>query len=115
MNSTRLSLLLLALLFAGSVSSETAAPATVPRGAFRGWNVVVVTLDATDPRRIGAYGGNPRTMPFFDSLAKKGLLAEHAYTLTGSTAPAHATLLSGTLPAQHAVRYNGLPLSHSVF
>src|SRR2546430_465793 len=94
---------------------EKLSPATVPRGALRGWNVVLVTLDATDSSRIGAYGGSARTMPFFDSLARKGLLADRAYTITGSTSPAHATILSGTLPDQHAVRYNGLPLSHSVF
>jgi hypothetical protein len=54
-------------------------------------------------------------MPFFDSLARKGLLVMHAYTLTGSTSPAHATLLSGTRPEKHGVVYNGVPLAKDVF
>ncbi|MGH9421832.1 MAG: sulfatase-like hydrolase/transferase, partial [Thermoanaerobaculia bacterium] len=83
--------------------------------SLHGWNVVLITLDATSAARIGAYGGSPATMPFFDSLAQHGLLVMHAYTVTGSTSPAHATLLSGVLPEKHKVFYNGLPLAPHVF
>ncbi|MEA2235619.1 MAG: arylsulfatase [Thermoanaerobaculia bacterium] len=54
-------------------------------------------------------------MPYFDSLARKGLLVMHAYTITGSTSPAHATLLSGLVPPKHGVLYNGVPLAPGVF
>lgn len=81
----------------------------------RGYNVVLITLDATNAARIGAYGGSPRTMPFFDALARRGLLATHAYTITGSTSPAHATLLSGMRPEKTGVVYNGVPLAADAF
>jgi hypothetical protein len=83
--------------------------------SLHGWNVVLITLDATNAARIGVYGGSPATMPFFDSLAQHGLLVMHAYTITGSTSPAHATLLSGVLPETHKVFYNGVPLAPRVF
>ena len=101
------------LLLATPAMSAAAPP--VPRGVLRGWNIVLITLDATDPARIGAYGGSPRTMPYFDELARNGLLVMNAYTLTGSTAPAHATLFSGLSAAEHGVRSNGLPLAGGVF
>jgi arylsulfatase A-like enzyme len=104
---------LVALLSLGTATSS--APAAPRLGSFRGWNVVLITLDATNPARIGAYGGSPRTMPFFDSLARNGLLAMHAYTITGSTSPAHATLLSGVRPEKHRIVSNGFPLAKEVF
>jgi hypothetical protein len=109
---------LVALIAPFDVASSPASRTieSTPRlGSLQGWNVVLITLDATNPARIGAYGGSPRTMPFFDSLARKGRLFMHAYTPTGSTSPAHATLLSGALPERHRVVYNGVPLAPDVF
>lgn len=121
MSLPRRRLALSALVFLAVIGpfEATSAPVSIqpaPRlGSLQGWNVVLITLDATNPARIGAYGGSPRTMPFFDSLAKKGRLFMHAYTPTGSTSPAHATLLSGELPERHKVSYNGVPLAPDVF
>jgi Sulfatase len=95
--------------------STVSTPATPAMGSLQGWNVVLITLDAMNAARIGAYGGSQRAMPFFDSLARKGLLVMHAYTITGSTSPAHATLLSGLQPRKHGVLYNGVPLAPGVF
>lgn len=106
---------LLIVFAAGSSFLSASEPPPIALGALRGWNVVLITLDATAAQRIGAYGGSPATMPFFDSLAQKGLLVMHAYTITGSTSPSHATLLSGLLPDKHGVLHNGLPLSGNVF
>jgi arylsulfatase A-like enzyme len=99
----------------GSASRAPAPVATPRRGVLSGWNIVLITLDATDPARIGAYGGERSTMPFFDKLAQDGLLVMNAYTPTGSTSPAHATMLSGLTPDRHGVRYNGLKLSDDAF
>lgn len=85
----------------------TAAASTVPAAALKGWNVVLITLDTTNPARLATYGGDPRVMPFLDALAAKGLVVENAYATTGSTAPSHATMLSGALPHEHGVLYNG--------
>jgi arylsulfatase A-like enzyme len=110
--SRRLILVTATILALATVSSATPG---IPRGALHGWNVVLITLDATDAARIGAYGGSPATMPFFDSLAGRGVLVMHAYTITGSTSPAHATLLSGLLPDKHGVLHNGLSLARDAF
>ena len=96
--------------------SRVVAPAPlVRRGVLSGWNVVVITLDATQAARLGVYGGSPKTTPFLDSLARRSLVIDHAYTITGSTAPAHATLLSGLLPEKHGVTYNARPLANDAF
>ena len=87
------------------------APPALAAGSLRGWNVVLVTLDATDARRLGTYGGNPIAMPFVDSLARGGVVFEHAYCTAGETGPSHATILSGTRSTEHGVIHNGLRLS----
>src|SRR5688572_33323018 len=79
-----------------------AKPVLNPKpGLLKGWNVVLITLDATDPARIGTYGGSPKVMPFLDSLAKTGTVIERAYALTPETAPSHATMFSASHPATH--------------
>jgi len=103
------------VVIAVSAIATASAPPTPRLGSLHGWNVVLITLDATNPERIGVYGGSARTMPFFDSLARKGLLVMNAYTITGSTSPAHATLLSGFMPLKHGVLYNGTPLAKDAF
>ncbi|HVR40619.1 MAG TPA: sulfatase [Thermoanaerobaculia bacterium] len=97
------------------VALPASARVTVPEGALKGWNVVLITLDATNPKRIATYGGNPAVMPYLDSLAKQSLVMEHAYCTTGSTAPSHATMMTGVLPHRHRVFYNGLPLAPKVW
>jgi arylsulfatase A-like enzyme len=72
----------------------------------KGWNVVLVTIDAVDSQRMGCYGGKKEVTPFLDSLAKEGLLVEYAYCPTGSTAPSHASMFTALFPERHGCRHN---------
>ena len=103
----------LAVLLLAAVSAQ--GRVTAAAGSLRGWNIVLVTLDATSPQRIGTYGGSPRVMPYFDSLAKESLVIDHAYCTTGATGPSHATMMTGLLPYQHRVLYNGHVLPPDVW
>jgi arylsulfatase A-like enzyme len=73
----------------------------------KGWNVVLITIDAVDPKKLGCYGGKKITTPFLDSLAQEGLLIEHAYCPTGSTAQSHASMLTSLFPEHHGCYVNG--------
>lgn len=55
-------LLALSLVLAAPLHARTAAA----KGSLKGWNVVLITLDATNPQRIGTYGGKHDVMPYFD-------------------------------------------------
>src|SRR5690242_1057922 len=70
-------------------------------------NLVVVTLDTTRADRLGAYGWQNAGTPTFDSLAKSGVLFEHATTAAPLTLPAHSTIFTGRFPPEHGVRDNG--------
>lgn len=73
----------------------------------KGWNLVIITIDAVDPKKLGCYGGEKNTTPFLDSLAKQGLLIEYAFCPTGSTAPSHASMLTSLFPEHHGCWMNG--------
>jgi len=97
-----------AFVFIRAAGPGPAAPTiNLRRGALARWNVVVITLDATSARRIGAYSPLHRTMPFFDDLARHGVVYEHAYTTVGETGPSHATIFSSVGAATHGVSHNG--------
>ncbi len=70
-------------------------------------NVLVVTLDTTRADRIGCYGYQGAATPVLDSLARRGVLFESAYTSSVLTLPSHASIFTGRLPPSHAVRNNG--------
>jgi arylsulfatase A-like enzyme len=106
---------LLIIVVAAVALRLNAATPEIRFGALKGWNVVLITVDTVDPKRIGLYGGDRRVMPFLDSLGAAGLVFDHAYCTTGSTAPSHATLLSGAAEPHHKVLYNGMGLSEKVF
>ena len=70
-------------------------------------NIVLVTLDTTRSRNLGAYGYARARTPNLDRLAREGVRFAHAYTPVPQTAPSHATILTGLHPAHHGVLYNG--------
>lgn len=76
------------------------------RGALRGSNVLVVTVDTLRADRVGAYGGGALT-PAIDRLAAAGIRFAHAYAHAPLTLPAHTSIFTGTTPATHGVHNNG--------
>ncbi len=71
---------------------------------------MLVSIDTLRADHLGCYGHPRPTSPFLDSLARRGVLFERAYSSCSHTAPAHASLLTGLHPSQHGVRRNGMGL-----
>ena len=74
-------------------------------------NVVLVTLDTTRARNLGAYGYARARTPNLDRIAREGIRFAHAYTPAPQTGPSHATILTGLHPAHHGVLHNGWRLA----
>jgi choline-sulfatase len=83
--------------------------ADLQRGAFKGANVLLVTIDTLRADRVGAFGGALPT-PTLDRLAAGGLRFTRAYAHAPATLPAHASIFTGLLPPHHGVRVNGAEL-----
>jgi arylsulfatase A-like enzyme len=66
-------------------------------------NVVVVVIDTLRADRLPFYGHERNTAPFLDSLAKRGVVFERAWSTSSWTAPAAASLFTGLYPNQHGV------------
>jgi tetratricopeptide (TPR) repeat protein len=90
----------------------------VAGAAFTGWRfarespphlgpIVLVTVDGLRAGRLPAYGGAAGTTPNIDTLARRGIVFERAYTHSPQTLPAHAALISGQLPFDNGVRDDG--------
>jgi arylsulfatase A-like enzyme len=72
--------------------------------------VVLVTIDTLRADHVSSYRYARETTPFFDSLAERGVLFERAIAAASSTAPSHASMLTGLPPLLHGVEMNGHPL-----
>lgn len=87
----------LALLLVAAASSPVAA-------ADR--SVLLVTLDTTRADALGCYGGAAKT-PNIDALARNGVRYQRAIATAPTTAPSHASLLTGRYPQEVGVVSNG--------
>ena len=74
-------------------------------------SVVLVTIDTIRADRVSAYGYERPTSPTLDSLAATGVLFEKAYSQGNSTAPSHASILSGKHASDHGLYSNGRRLN----
>ena len=70
-------------------------------------NLLLITLDTTRADRLGCYGYSLADTPVLDSLARRGVLFERAFTPAPLTLPAHASMLTGLNPPEHGLRING--------
>lgn len=70
-------------------------------------NVILVTLDATRPDHLGAYGYQDGLTKVFDDFGKYGAIFERAYAPAPTTLPSYATLLTGLYPPEHGLRVDG--------
>jgi arylsulfatase A-like enzyme len=67
---------------------------------------VLISVDTLRADAVGAYGGAAAT-PGLDRLARDGVVFEHAFAPTPTTAPSHATLFTGLDVLRHGVLRNG--------
>jgi arylsulfatase A-like enzyme len=93
--------LLLSVFLSGA--SPASASEALPQPA-RPTTVILVTLDSVRVDHVGCYTGGAHPTPGLDALASSGTRFAHAYTVSPSTGPSVATLLTGLLPAHHGWR-----------
>ena len=72
-------------------------------------DLVLVTFDTIRLDHVGVYaaGAGPSPTPRLDAVARGARVFERAYTPMPTTAPAHASLLTGLHPHEHGIERNG--------
>jgi arylsulfatase A-like enzyme len=70
-------------------------------------SVLVVTIDTLRADHTSAYGYSVPTTPELVRIAADGVLFERAYSMTSTTGPSHAALLTGRYPRSMGVLKNG--------
>ncbi|HEY2149654.1 MAG TPA: sulfatase-like hydrolase/transferase [Vicinamibacterales bacterium] len=78
----------------------------VDKGALRGANLLLVTIDTLRQDRVGAFGNRNGLTPTIDRLAANGVRFTHAFSTAPLTLPAHASILTGLLPRHHGIHSN---------
>jgi arylsulfatase len=69
-----------------------------------GRNVIVILADALRADHVGLYGSPRDTTPTLDAAARaRGLVFDHASSVSSWTLPAVASLLTGLYPVRHGV------------
>jgi len=94
-------------------SADSAAGGAAGRGgpAHLGTRVVLVTLDTL---RLDSFAGledGTLQMPRTVDWARRGAVFEDYYSVSSTTMPAHASMLSGLYPWEHGATANGLLLA----
>src|SRR5262245_18124015 len=74
-------------------------------------SLLLITTDTARADHFSCLGYPRRTTPRFDALGAEGAVFTAAYTPMPTTAPAHASLLTGTYPRSHGVLKNGWSLA----
>ncbi len=69
-------------------------------------SVLLITLDTTRADHLGIESDAVAT-PTLEALAARGLYFNQAYSVTPTTLPSHASMLTGLYPADHHIRENG--------
>ena len=63
--------------------------------------VIFISLDTLRRDHVGAYGYAKPTTPNLDALARRGVLAADAVSVSSWTLPSHLSMLTSTLPGTH--------------
>jgi arylsulfatase A-like enzyme len=66
-------------------------------------NVLLITIDTLRADYVSAYGFELRTTPELDALARRGALFTRAIAASTTTAPSHASIMTGLYPRQHSI------------
>ena len=63
--------------------------------------VIFISIDTLRRDHVGAYGYAQPTTPNLDALARRGVLAADAVSVSSWTLPSHLSMLTSTLPGTH--------------
>jgi arylsulfatase A-like enzyme/Tfp pilus assembly protein PilF len=75
-------------------------------GAYKKYNIVLVTIDTLRADHLPAYGYRQIKTPNLDQIASQSLLFENAIAQIPMTLPSHASILTGLLPIAHGIHDN---------
>jgi arylsulfatase A-like enzyme len=75
--------------------------------------IVLVTIDTLRADHLSLYGYPRRTSPFLERLGRESVLFRRAFASMPTTAPSHASMLTGLHPIAHKVLKNGQVLDAS--
>jgi arylsulfatase A-like enzyme len=73
-------------------------------------NLLLVTVDTQRADHTDLYGYRLPTTPRLAAVGAAGVTCDAAYTVTPTTGPSHATLLTSRWPNQHGILKNGFTL-----
>jgi choline-sulfatase len=74
-------------------------------------NVILITIDTVRADHTGPYGAKGVATPTLDTLARDGIVFDHAISQVPLTWPSHAVILTGIYPFQNGVQdFTGQPL-----
>jgi arylsulfatase A-like enzyme len=76
-------------------------------------DVFLVTVDTLRADSLGCYGHAGAETPFFDRIAREGVLFENAVAPMPITRPSHFSLMTSQPPHEHGVLNNSMPLPES--
>ena len=86
-------------------AASTASPAPQAAAPARP-NIVLVTIDSLRRDRLYPPAGGKHDLPSLEALAARAFRFDRAYVASPTTAPGHASLLTGLDPAHHGVRHD---------
>ena len=95
------------------LDAHPGVPGRLERGALRGYNLLIITVDTLRADALSVYGGRRVKTTHLDRLANEGVRFDAAFAHAPMTLPSHASLLTGTYPFRHGVRDNGFRLDES--
>ncbi|MFN8668023.1 MAG: sulfatase [Gemmatimonadaceae bacterium] len=84
----------------GRAWGERRSLATLPSAEAGAPNVVLLILDTVRARSLHLYGYGRENTPALDSLARDGVLFEHAWATAPWTLPSHASIMTGRYPSE---------------
>jgi choline-sulfatase len=70
-------------------------------------NLIILTLESSQPDYLSAYGYPKNTTPYFDQLAEDGVLFSNMVAASSWTIPSLATMLTGVSPNIHGIDARG--------
>lgn len=76
--------------------------------------VIFISVDTLRRDHVGAYGYAKPTTPTLDALAKAGVLADDAVSVSSWTLPSHLSMMTSVLPGTHGGTDMKRAFNHSV-
>ncbi|MFC1850783.1 sulfatase [candidate division CSSED10-310 bacterium] len=82
------------------------------KGAYKGYNLVLVSLDTLRYDRLGITGYKAPTSPMLDTWSRDAIMFDSMISNSSWTLPAHHSLFTGQFPTVHSANYPGARLAN---